>query len=387
MRPIAALAAMLLACDPSASTPPNPVAASLAAGRAYADDIAVGRAALEASIVDATNSYSARRLKEYTADGWGALPVLMPRVAPVFVGQPPGAFEVLPTDTADWTADGVRALGEAGFYRWPSQIVEALRGVLDDPAELRRIGLLPGPDGSLPLVWVELPSGIYPAITCATCHARRDADGRWVPGRPSDFNYSALYAGGWGPGRVDVTPDGIENPTAVTDLRPVRFQQYLHKAATLQNDLLALAVRSETLMITSARQNWRPSRALAFSMAWFFWGLGEALPAVPTDTPGRAVFDRICAGCHAGEGMTSSPKPLAAIGTAAAVGESPARGTGHWRVPSLRGVGDRGRLFSAGQVPDLETLLDPDRVAPGHPFGLDLSAEDRAALLVFLRAL
>lgn len=359
----------------------------LAEGRAYADDLAVGRAALERSIVDPTNSYSARRLESYTELRWGSLPVLTPRIAPIVVGQRPRGFEPLAIDTDDWSDAGLRALGAGGFFRWPGQIVEGLRPLLDDPAALRRIGLEPDADGALPLVWVELPSGVYPALTCATCHAARDADGRWVPGRPSDFDFSAIHGGDWGPGRVDVTSDGIANPTGVTDLRPIRFQQFLHKAATLRNDPVALAVRVETLMITSSRQAWRPSRALAFAMAWYLWSLGEDLPAVPTEGAGRAIFAAHCSACHAGEGLTSAPRPLASIGTPDAVGRSPERGTGHWRVPSLRGVGDRGRLFSGGDVPDLDTLLDPDRAVRGHPFGLDLDPDQRAALLRFLKAL
>ncbi|MGK0361769.1 MAG: mono/diheme cytochrome c family protein [Bradymonadia bacterium] len=390
---VLAFVALAGACDdaPDGEAPAPPQDALLAAGHAYAADIAFGRAALEASIVDATNGYSARRLANYTADGWGALPVLSARVAPVFVGEPPGELAGLPEAPDAWTAQGVRALGEDAFYRWPGQIVEGLRPLLDDPAALRRVGLVPGPDGSLPLVWVELDSGVYPALTCATCHAHRDADGIYTPGRPSIFNYSGVVGGDWGPGRVDVTGDGVFNPTAVTDLRPLRFQQYLHKAATLHNDPVALAVRAETLMITSSRESWRPSRALAFGLAYYFWSLADDLPAIPAG-PGRAVFEANCAGCHAGEAMTSAPMPIDAIGTPDAVGRSPSRGTGNWRVPSLRGVGTRGQLFSAGDVPDLKTLLDPDRVMPGgampgHRFGLDLDDADRVALLAFLQAL
>ena len=383
--------ASLLGCDEGSTTAEPAPPSMLAAGEAYANDIAFARAALEASIVDPTNGYSARRLANYTAEGWGALPVLPARVAPIFVGEPPGAFASLPDAPAAWTDAGVRALGEAAFYRWPGQIVEGLRPLLDDPEALRRVGLVPGPDGSLPLVWIELASGpngprIYPALTCATCHAHRDADGTYTPGRPSTFNYSGIFGSDWGPGRVDVTGDGVSNPTAVTDLRPLRFQQYLHKAATLQNDPIALAVRAETLMITSSRESWRPSRAMAFGLAYYFWSFADDLPPIPTGA-GRAVFDAYCAGCHAGDAMTSTPKPIDAIGTPDAVGRSPSRGTGTWRVPSLRGVGTRGQLFSAGDVPDLQTLLDPDRLMPGHRFGLDLDDADRAALLAFLQAL
>ena len=79
--------------------------------------------------------------------------------------------------------------------------------------------------------------------------------------------------------------------------------------------------------------------------------------------------------------------PLGVIGTPSAVGSSPNRGTGNYRVPSLRGVGDRSPLFASGSLPNLEALLNPARATPGHRFGLALSDADRSALLDFLKAL
>jgi cytochrome c peroxidase len=66
---------------------------------------------------------------------------------------------------------------------------------------------------------------------------------------------------------------------------------------------------------------------------------------------------------------------------------SPDRFTGSVRVPSLRGVGDRRRLFADGRVRDVRELLDPERTATGHPFGLDLDPADRADLVAYLETL
>ncbi|HEY4102524.1 MAG TPA: hypothetical protein VGM44_01490, partial [Polyangiaceae bacterium] len=76
------------------------------------------------------------------------------------------------------------------------------------------------------------------------------------------------------------------------------------------------------------------------------------------------------------------------------------RGTGTYRVPSLRGVSTRGPLLHDGTVPSLDAMFDPGRTSPsfagalhgasavpGHLFGLDLPAADRDALLEYLRAL
>ena len=118
------------------------------------------------------------------------------------------------------------------------------------------------------------------------------------------------------------------------------------------------------------------------------WSLGEALPAPAVEGRGRRVFEAECARCHAGDGLAGGPIPLGEVGTDDTVGRSPARTTGSWRVPSLRGVADRSLLFAGGSVRGgVEELLDPARVAPGHAYGLDLDADDRRALLDFLLSL
>jgi hypothetical protein len=81
------------------------------------------------------------------------------------------------------------------------------------------------------------------------------------------------------------------------------------------------------------------------------------------------------------------------------------RGTGYYKVPSLKGVWYRGPFEHNGSVATLEDWFDPARLRPdyvptglappdgsprpipGHPFGLALSDEDRAALIAFLKTL
>ena len=65
---------------------------------------------------------------------------------------------------------------------------------------------------------------------------------------------------------------------------------------------------------------------------------------------------------------------------------SPARTTGRWRFPSLRGLGQRRLLLSNGAVEGLDALLDPARSIPCHRFGLDLEDADRAELVQLLEA-
>lgn len=66
------------------------------------------------------------------------------------------------------------------------------------------------------------------------------------------------------------------------------------------------------------------------------------------------------------------------------------RGTGYYKVPSLKGLWYRGALHHNGAVSSLEEWLDPKRLeggVVGHPFGLELSAAERDALIAFLKTL
>ena len=80
------------------------------------------------------------------------------------------------------------------------------------------------------------------------------------------------------------------------------------------------------------------------------------------------------------------------------------RGTGYYKIPSLRGLWYRERLFHDGSL-SLEEVLDPARLnddfvpsgfrgadsptkaIPGHPFGFDLSEREKAALIAYLNTL
>ena len=65
------------------------------------------------------------------------------------------------------------------------------------------------------------------------------------------------------------------------------------------------------------------------------------------------------------------------------------KGTGYYKVPSLKGAWYRGPFQHAGAVRTLDEWFDPSRPArvPGHLFGLTLDAGDRRALIAFLETL
>lgn len=90
------------------------------------------------------------------------------------------------------------------------------------------------------------------------------------------------------------------------------------------------------------------------------------------------------------------------VGTDPTLALATRRGTGFYKVPSLRGLWYRNALGHGGWVDTLEEWLDPARLkedfvpknpsapkgaVPGHEFGLKLTADDRAALIAFLKTL
>jgi hypothetical protein len=139
---------------------------------------------------------------------------------------------------------------------------------------------------------------------------------------------------------------------------------------------------------------------------------------------GQNIFEREgCAVCHApplytnnkltpAEGFTPPPDAVSkyailpfSIGTDPGLTTKTRRGTGYYKVPSLKGVWYRSMFGHSGWCATLEDWFDPRRVhddyiptgfkpngnAPypvkGHPFGLTLSEEDRKALIAFLKTL
>lgn len=419
---VAALAIAVAACD---ARPPSEADAAQVA---YLRDASHRRRALVESLVTADNAYSTLRLARYAsgaADDWDRLPAWNPRAAPVAAASldAPEPAGVLPADAralelpdeamVEPSATSLVALGEEAFFRYPAQLAPPTL-----PAPTRALAARYGlwvdeARGVGGLVRVEVASGAALAYSCATCHADVVA-GKLIVGLQSarmdvgavlaDATADGARAGrllAWGPGRVDVTTDDGTLPQRVPDLRPTRWLTHLHQDGTLrQRDVVALAIRIETLLITAHGQTLRPPRVVALALAQYLWSLGAALPASGEDAAGAPLFARSCAGCHSGAGLTSAPRPLAEIGTDPALGLSPDRGTGMYRVPSLRGVGARPTLLHDGTLPDVEALLDPARLSPaytggargdgpvpGHAFGLDLSPAERATLAAYLHGL
>jgi len=284
------------------------------------------------------NAYSRLRLESYPS--WSALP-------------------------EDWGGLSKSAsLGRDAFFRYPLQ---------------------PAPPG--------LPHLVNGSFTCATCHTRGDLIG--APNHTLDIGRAVIAANphatpearaialSWGPGRVDVSTNTGTEPAKIPDLRPVRFLAYLQHSGTVkQNDVRSLALRIETLIITSSDQRKRPPRELTMALATYVHSLADDLPRVE---PPAAFIDH-CGDCHEGPGLSGGLVAVDEVGTDPTLARSLDRGTGNYRVPSLRGVSTRGPLLHDGSIADLTSFLDPER-SGGHRYGLDAEPGDRAAILAFLQRL
>lgn len=139
---------------------------------------------------------------------------------------------------------------------------------------------------------------------------------------------------------------------------------------------------------------------------------------------GKTIFEREgCAGCHTpplytnnkltlAEGFVPSADALrqfdilaVSVGTDPRLALQTRRGTGYYKVPSLKGLWYRSMFGHGGWCASLEDWFDPRRLSgdyrptgfpadattphpvKGHNFGLNLSPEDTRLLLQFLRTL
>lgn len=139
---------------------------------------------------------------------------------------------------------------------------------------------------------------------------------------------------------------------------------------------------------------------------------------------GQKVFRREgCGGCHPAPLYTNNSLTPAdgfdvpeqhrkqyrildvRVGTEPTLAMKTRRGTGYYKVPSLKGVWYRGPFEHNGSVATLEDWFDPARLrddyiptgykgpgggpraVKGHEYGLTLSPEDKAALIAFLKTL
>ena len=397
----------------------------------FLSDRAYRRRELELSLVNPNDGYAQLRLAHYatgTASDWDNLPEWNPEtelVSSEFIASgnaisnaAPAALEL--PDLNDEHA--LLAFGKRAFSRFPAQLAPYLSVALGSPTAAAEYGLwVDDTRGVGGLVRARVADGSTAlAFTCSSCHAARTTEGVTDGSPNAALNLGAAIvaaAGGtldpetaahfaaWGSGRLDVTTSTGLEPARFADLRAARFQTNLQQDATLSmRGQTTLAIRIETLLITSSGQVVRPPRVVALALAAYINSLSEALPSVATaevTAPlGARIFAANCTSCHSQPTLSGLAIPLATIGTDETLGLSSERGTGMYRVPSLHGVGTRGPLLHDGSLPSLATMFDPARetsafaqrlhgtgAVNGHRFGLDLPEADRVALIEYLSLL
>ena len=250
------------------------------------------------------------------------------------------------------------------------------------------------------------------------------------------------------PGVIDRTGSSPFHPIQTPDLIGVKDRLYLDHTGLAQQNSIADFVRYAALnqdMKGLARYgdfipegiNFRTlpdpksrSRYLdeeLYALACCVYSL--APPANPnlfdaSSERGQKIFAREgCARCHTpplysnnkltlAEGFTPSAEmrkdyeiELASIGTDPNLALGTRRGTGFHKVPSLKGLWYHGMFPHDGSCATLEDWFDARRLrddyvptgfkgygvaaraVPGHDFGLNLSPEDKSALIAFLKTL
>jgi hypothetical protein len=231
-------------------------------------------------------------------------------------------------------------------------------------------------------------------------------------------------------------------PTKIPDLIGIRDRKYIDHTATHQHrgigDLMRYAAlvdyaetsdfgRYQMLAPGSRRVSARMPDEALYALALYIYSLKP--PPNPnqfdaTAQAGQKIFARAeCPTCHTPPLYTSNKLTLAkgftppigastsldilpvTVGTDAGLALQTRKGTGYYKVPSLKGVWYRGHYFHDGAVTSLEELFDPDRLKEthipggysppgvkaraiaGHEFGLKLSSRERQQLVAFLRTL
>jgi hypothetical protein len=173
-----------------------------------------------------------------------------------------------------------------------------------------------------------------------------------------------------------------------------------------------------------AEDGTRYSDEQLYALALYLYSLKPPPNPNPVDDRahhGEQIFKREgCAGCHTPPLYTNNKLTPAAgfkvpgdlrksldildisLGTDPASATQTRRGTGFYKVPSLRGVWYRNGFSHNGNADTLEEWFDPARLTPdyvpkgyhrepgpirGHEFGLKLSPEEKQDLIAFLKTL
>ena len=246
------------------------------------------------------------------------------------------------------------------------------------------------------------------------------------------------------PGVLGRRGSSLFHPPQVPDLIGVRERRFLDHTGLVRQrsigDLMRYSALNQGMDQLARYGDFRPAGDLPdpktrsrysdeqlYALALYLYSLRPPENPHRADASterGRRVFEREgCAACHTpplysnnkltpAAGFTPRDEQLrsdeampVSVGTDPSLALRTRRGTGYYKVPSLRGVWYRGPFEHNGSVATLEDWFDPARLrgdyvptgfrgpgpgpraVPGHAFGLRLTDPDRRALIAFLKTL
>lgn len=299
----------------------------------------------------------------------------------------------------------------------------------------------------------NIPPPVMPLVAQALVGAPWDAEGTARLRAMSTADFRAAWAA-IPPGVITRQGTSVFAPPAVPDLIGIADRRYLDKTGLGRHrgiaDVMRYAAMNQTLDVLADYGGFVPdaedgrtraepgktafsgtrdrhSDAQLYALGKFLYSLTPPPnPNMPSDLSrrGAQVFERTgCARCHTppvytanklvpADGFTVPAEHRtrydildARVGTDPTLTMRTRRGTGYYKIPSLRGVWYRGPFEHNGSVATLEDWFDPSRLrddyvptgfkgagvtrraVKGHPFGLALPADDKAALVAFLKTL
>ncbi len=218
---------------------------------------------------------------------------------------------------------------------------------------------------------------------------------------------------------------GLVQQRSIGDLmRYAALNQYMEGLARY-GDFVPEGIEFKTLPDPAPRSRYRDEQLYAIGL--YIYSLEPPPNPNPFDAvaaQGRKVFEREgCARCHTPPLYTNNQLTLApgftpsrdelkeydilpvSVGTDPNLALRTRRGTGFYKIPSLKGLWYRGMFPHDGSCAALEDWFDPRRLrddyvptgfkgygvraraVTGHRFGLNLSPEDKKALIAFLKTL
>lgn len=273
-----------------------------------------------------------------------------------------------------------------------------------------------------------------------------------VPWRPNDIHeqlktftqdqYEELDIASRSSGGIGRWNGSLYYPAKVPDLIGIKDRKYIDHTATHLHRGIGDLMRYAALVSYAEAADFGPFHMLStgthrlqvrvpdealYALALYIYSLQP--PPNPNlfddkAAAGEKIFRREgCPRCHTPPLYTSNRLTLAqgfappadvpttldvlrvSVGTDPNLALMTRKGTGYYKVPSLKGVWYRGHYTHDGAVASLEEMFDPDRLKDthvpggwrplgaqtyaikGHEFGLRLEPAEREALIAFLRTL